>query len=708
MPSIPTTKKKIEEIDSQIRQCFSHDAEIKDDFKTYKVNKVFVIISGEISNEGRNRLGKELGGKTENVHGIRWLVENFTEHYPEVFFEGEATSFLQNRIKDLEETHVALKSQKLLSDTFIEPLVQSSEVSVTIKDTLEASWNQRRLPFSTLKSILKKHKPIILVGDPGTGKSACLTKLAIDLMKDALSLSLQSTGKDKGKSTIPILVNARKILEHETTDQLLVDYFQMEEIVRQFSVNILFVDGLDEVKVENRGTLITRAKLFAKELGSGLVITSRKVEIVAVTPLGFEKMEILPFGANQALALIEKINTKKGVLSVLKTGLDQMKNQIPMVPLSLLLLIDLVEEHGEIPASVTELYERYNDSVLGREDKNKGVEVLFEYLIKKRFLASLAFREFVKFNRTEISRDDFDWFLAAYGKEYRMDEMTMQKFVDEIERVGALQVCEEAVFFRHRSFQDYYAGFFIYDRRDEIENLNEFVVDKYFDDDAGETTFFYVGLRRALTPQLLDGIFDFGDSSSLTTNLYKAMSGHLLQAGWHSSTTVKLSGIRQTLESLDMSRENFYKMAVKEKWTQPKVMSDAYLLSVSDFSLKSGFLIAELEEVMAELKRSDRDEDIFKRIALLGALRTFTSLDKIREEIVPLLEKIEASAQLVAEDKVRFALLLGILDRGDGAAAKSLRRKIRKIYNHHPKEVFKLLPADKQRPKFRPPSRKRS
>ncbi len=112
----------------------------------------------------------------------------------------------------------------------------------------------------------------------------------------------------------------------------------------------------------------------------------------------------------------------------------------------------IVEEHKEIPASVTELYERYNDSVLGRYDKNKGIEVLFEYLIKKRFLSSLAFHEFIEKSLVEITRQKFDEFIERYAEKYGRDEDYLKKFISEIERAGILQIGEETVLFRHRSF----------------------------------------------------------------------------------------------------------------------------------------------------------------------------------------------------------------------------------------------------------------
>jgi uncharacterized protein YwqG len=78
----------IKQVNTQIRQSFQHEAEIKDALEKYKVNKVMVIISGEISGEGRTRIVKEVDVSEEYVHGIQWLVEKFTEYYPQVFLMG--------------------------------------------------------------------------------------------------------------------------------------------------------------------------------------------------------------------------------------------------------------------------------------------------------------------------------------------------------------------------------------------------------------------------------------------------------------------------------------------------------------------------------------------------------------------------------------------------------------------------------------------
>ena len=159
----------------------------------------------------------------------------------------------------------------------------------------------------------------------------------------------------------------------------------------------------------------------------------------------------------------------------MKESLEKIQAQMLLVPLYLMLLIELVEEHKEVPASVTELYDRFFDMALGREDKEKGIEVLFDYLIKKKFLGALAYNEFLNKNKLEIAGEDLQHFLDSYAAQYGWSSERLHGFVQEIERTGILDQ-RDKVNFKHRSFLDYFAAFYIYENRGDIGNLNDLIV----------------------------------------------------------------------------------------------------------------------------------------------------------------------------------------------------------------------------------------
>lgn len=695
--------RKTREIESQIKQSFAHKAELANFFQTLPVNKVIVIVAGEISKEARTRLEKEIHGPVE-VYGINWLVAHFTQHYPHVFFEGQVTSFIQRRIQELETRHRVIRSNRILSDSFVEPIVRATDISIDFGDELRAAINRKELQFSKLKSILTGRKKIILIGDPGTGKSAALAKLTIDLLREEYLRAAKVTGK-VDRTPVPILISARDFAGLSDVEAFLEYSLGGNEVANSVEPRALLLDGLDEVVSSNRANVIEKAKTFAEQLNCSLLIASRKIDLLSITPTGFQKFELLPFGTGQALQLIDKVQNNPLAVGNIRDGLDKMRYQIPMVPLSLILLIEIVEEHKEVPASITELYERYTETVLGRYDKDKGIEVLFEYLIKKRFLAELAYSEFSSKGNIEITRQDFDAFCQHYATEYGLDKQ-LALFICEIERAGVLEVGEETVLFRHRSFLDYFTAFHIYEKRDEFEQLNNFIVDIYFNDEWGEAAFFYVGLKREVNERLLNSILKY-DRNSLWVNLQKIMVGRLLQAGWHSTAKIKYNGISTALSFVPALREQLYRIAERGKWPEPKIMVDFLIANAADYSFKSMFLAKDLRELFDAIASKKQASDLTSLIYLLWAMRPFIPHEVFSEEVQRLLDLTEHE-EIDVEERVRATLFLLVMRGDDKALGKAISRRVRKLRNQFPKEFKNLLPPDpSKKPRFDPPLRRR-
>ncbi len=61
-----------------------------------------------------------------------------------------------------------------------------------------------------------------------------------------------------------------------------------------------------------------------------------------------EKYELLPFEFGQAIELFKKFAKSSQMLDALKDGLTRIGSQVIMTPLSLLMLLNVVEEHDEL------------------------------------------------------------------------------------------------------------------------------------------------------------------------------------------------------------------------------------------------------------------------------------------------------------------------------------------------------------------------
>ena len=389
----------LREIESQLKQSEVHMAELKSVFKNLPVSTVYVVLAGKLSNQARTRLQKESSHKAD-FFDIHWLVENFTEFYPQVFFEGQAIDFVQKKTLELETNYGLEKMGKTLSEYYVEPLIVTFSDPINFDEpspeNLKILLNRKRLPFSRLGSLCAHQTKLVLLGDPGTGKTGAMAKLAISMYQKAYQ-TLIKTPEKTGKSTsinVPILVTAKTLLESDSAEQLVTNYFESKVVFDRFGINVIMVDGLDEIESEYRKSVIEKLDAFSREMACAYILTSRKIDIIETLPQQYQKYEILPFEFGHAIQLFTKLISDKKTLDTMKDGLERIQAQLLLVPLSLMLLIELVETHKEIPASVTELYDRFFDMALGRWDRDKGIAVLFEYLIKKRFLGELAYCEF--------------------------------------------------------------------------------------------------------------------------------------------------------------------------------------------------------------------------------------------------------------------------------------------------------------------------
>ncbi|MCD6410350.1 hypothetical protein J7K92_00160 [bacterium] len=681
-------EKKIKNIESQVQQAFAHPAEMKMIFKKLPISKVFIVLAGELSKQARKRLDKEL---TENVEikDINWLIEKFTKYYPQVFFEGRVIDFLQEKIQQLETEHWLSKRGINLSDYFVGPPVTTIDIPVTLnEENFALIIEKRRMPFSLLKSILTPTRKIILVGDPGVGKSSALAKLSIDMLKEASALMFR--GASKRKIEIPILVSAKEILEVDNSEALLKKYLVIPDIIDRFKVQVLMIDALDEVLLTQGKKVIKKAEEISRQLACSLVITSRKIDIINTSPTGFEKYELLPFEYEQALRLFEKLVSSNQILSSLKDGLEKIKFQIPMVPLSLMLLIELVEDNKEIPASVTELYDRFFDLMLGRWDKDKGIKVLFEYFIKRRFLAELAFKEFLEKGKLEISQKEFEVFLNNYFDKYGWDKENSKGFIREIERAGILNI-KDPVIFRHRSFLDYSIACYIFDKRTEFDDLNDFVVQTYFDDTWGEVSFFYIGLMREISDAIIEKIFAVEDNG-LFTCIDKLLTGRLLQAGWNSPTARKYYGIEKALSFVPVIREKFLKIAGKSKDKIPRIFADYLVMTLSKLAFGSGFLYKEAKSLFNNLSVQLNENSLPQMLSILWAIQGFLTPRELRETIDNFLETLSKIPDLSLEEQARSLLFLMIIEQKDKATVKTIKKKLNNLKKKDPETFKKLLP----------------
>lgn len=697
-----TANGQIDTIISQAGMAFDIAAKIPDRLDEPSVTAVWIIVSGTASTGARERIEKQLPSFRPRFIDASELDELFVEHYPEIYFHGELLDYVDSTAATLESDHLTITTAaERLSDVFVDPYLLETELDLTGDEhEVERFLNQRRLRFDRLAATLIRHNRVLVIGEPGVGKSASLRKLAIDGLHKAAALA---TSRADGAASLPIplLVPARRFINCAGSDELCSSVLPERVPEGHFTVNVILVDALDEVPAQDHQTVIENATRCAEELGSALVVTSRNVDSVERPPQGFKRFEMLPFEFSQALQLFGKLVKNPDSLGELTEALEQVQNNLALTPLSLVLLVQLAESAEEVPATIGELYDRFTDEVLGKSDYAKGLEAAFDYQIRKRFLAALAFDEFFTKRRFEIPQAEFDAYLEQHFALYGYAAEKRDEFILGLERSEILKIAD-GVSFKHRSFLDYFAALQVHQEPEKVQDVVTWAVDTYFDDEWSDVAFYYFGHRRLVPREALTRLIERaeGNESDMALHLRKFMLGRLLQAGWHTPVPLRIEGMKGALSYVGAVRSDVRTIAEGLHGPVPEIALDIAVLSLAERSFRSSVLEGSARQILDEVPGVDApDDEWLAYVALLRALRRHLGEDALLEYSARLEAAVLETGSPALQS--RMLLLTGWALEDHPAAKKSLERKFREIASKYREAVKGVLPEPKKgwRPK---------
>ncbi len=377
-----------------------------------------------------------------------------------------------------------------------------------------------------VQEVLAAHPRLVVLGDPGCGKTTLLRYLALTFARDLLS----ETGLVKDRlglqeQRLPILLLLRdfaRYLEAHHPDPsmdgpvLLLDYIctyftnQGIPLPERFFGDYLehggcavLLDGVDEVAnfvtrqrvarlVErftltypgNRYVVTSRVMGYtrAARLGEGYAVTTvcdfTQADIERFVTHWSRIVEVALAGSETLFALREARRQTKALLNAIQT--NKRVRELAINPL-LLTVIALVQRYrAQLPERRTELYEEAIEVLLGKWDEAKGLEDS----------STLAGRELDAGDRRGLLEPIALWMMEQHAREIEVDELRQQLEGRFLEMVGDAQQASKAVddflrlinersglltergqglyAFSHLNFQEHLAARAIADRSDYI------------------------------------------------------------------------------------------------------------------------------------------------------------------------------------------------------------------------------------------------
>ena len=360
-------------------------------------------------------------------------------------------------------------------------------------------------------------------------------------------------------------------------------------------------------------------------------------------------------------------------------------------PLTISLLLDIAEAEREVPGTIGEIFDQYMDIALGRYDIDRGLEVIFQYYIKKQIIAELAYVEFFQKERLSIDAEEFDNFVDGYWNARGLDDTQIDRMKADIDRSGIIRFGDD-VYFSHRSFLDFFIALYVNKHTNVFGRIEQWLAELYLSDKWSDIVFYVFAQRRELLPEFIEALMSL-EQDDVDYHLRRFLIGRLLQAGWLSPTDVKRRGVEIGASSasclFEMISEEIDKGA-------PAIMPYGVLMGLSEFSYGSRTISREVCGVITRLTDDPSADNLRKSVNLLWAVRTRIPTGDLvthTDQIVGLMASLEESNDLSLPDKTFSFLMLEAIVEDDRVAQRAITRRITRLIKAQPAFIKKFLPG---------------
>jgi HEAT repeat protein/energy-coupling factor transporter ATP-binding protein EcfA2 len=321
-----------------------------------------------------------------------------------------------------------------------------------------------------LRDAVQKHRQVLLIGKPGSGKTTALRRLVwegvsawargrVDDQDSPIPVFVELRGRD-GKSAKAVLEWIQDALEMHDQD---ISPDEIEQLLKQDQLLLLF-DGVNEASSESVSALDAFRERYPK---TPMIFTTR--ELGAGQVLGVEKkLEMVPLSVEEMRSFIDK--RLRGESEKLINAMGDRLRELAETPLLLNMFCEVYKPEQPIPQNRGELFRQFAQLYDERHKRRCQYEAIAYpdfYDFRDEVLQQLAFEMMQGHEKPEglllqIDRTDAEKLIErVFHQRGVADAPTkVKKWLDGLVRFHLLQVASHPnqIEFHHQLFQEYYAA----------------------------------------------------------------------------------------------------------------------------------------------------------------------------------------------------------------------------------------------------------
>jgi len=344
------------------------------------------------------------------------------------------------------------------------------------------------------------------------------------------------------------------------------------EIIQSYKI-LFLIDNIDDFEEDDQKNVMDQLNTLSNSENIRFILTTRSIKTGKLSSFCNEVtyFQIRKFNDIQIKEFTSRFFNDEGISSKLIEALEDNRilERLPLTPLSLSLIALVYEkENYEIPATISDIYDNFNQLILGKITATKKFEII-NFNFRERILSVYALEILQNNSNRPFSKDKFIKYFKDYfkGKSSSVAEEVIEDFLHFfINNSGILKIEEEEfINFSHRSFLEYYASLEIFKHK---RGLEKDLANNFLDLNWQNVAVFYAGQSKDM-PEFLKAIMTKIRGASIIDEHNNAILGlgYLLQSLYQTDNKLREEAV---LLALDQS-------LILHEWYK-KIISDGDIL----------------------------------------------------------------------------------------------------------------------------------